>query len=103
MRAGYAVFPISVRNSPSAVAHLINKVGVSHVFVGREQTMIDLKDKALKLLREENPGQSVPTISPIPIFEDLYTQSKSNDENDEVPFEKKNLEDIALYFHSSGT
>ena len=103
LRAGYTVFPISVRNSPAAVAHLISKVNVSHVFVGREQAIVDLSDKALKLLSEENTSQSVPTVSPILTFEDLYTPSKSDDDNDAVPFEKKNMEDIAIYLHSSGS
>lgn len=71
------------------------------MFLGRDQAMMDLKDKALKLLKEENPGQCGPTFSPIPIFEDLYTESMGQDEDD-VPLEKKSLDDVAIYLHSSG-
>ncbi|KAH9841045.1 uncharacterized protein C8Q71DRAFT_742955, partial [Rhodofomes roseus] len=50
MRANHVAFPISPRNSPLAVARLINKAGVSHVLVGREQAMQDLVNEALAIL-----------------------------------------------------
>ncbi|KAF9556258.1 acetyl-CoA synthetase-like protein [Agrocybe pediades] len=100
MRAGYTAFPISPRNSPMAVAHLINKVGVKHIFLGREQAMADLKDKAFEQLQ---PGQEVPSFGPIPVFEDFYRPSSDHCGGDDLIFEKKSLDDIAMYMHSSGS
>ncbi|KAF9544259.1 acetyl-CoA synthetase-like protein [Agrocybe pediades] len=99
MRGGYTAFTISARNSPSAVAHLIKKVGVKHLFVGRDQAMLDLKTKAFEELDSE-----LPTFSPIPTFEDLYTPAQEHSTTlDELTFEKKDLNDIAIYMHSSGS
>ncbi|KAF9553324.1 acetyl-CoA synthetase-like protein [Agrocybe pediades] len=105
MRAGYTAFPISTRNSSAAVAHLINKAGVEHVFLGREQAMIDLKDQVLEELNSQNPAHPLPAFSPIPVFDDLYSSYSAMYDSDgsDLPFEKKDLDDIAMYIHSSGT
>ncbi|KAH7906260.1 hypothetical protein BJ138DRAFT_1016524, partial [Hygrophoropsis aurantiaca] len=72
MRTNYIVFPISPRNSAAAVAHLINKVGVRHILVGREQAMLDLSKNSLDILRTQYPSQAVPELSTMPLFEDLF-------------------------------
>ncbi|KAF4618223.1 hypothetical protein D9613_011591 [Agrocybe pediades] len=81
MRAGYTAFPISPRNSPMAA-------------------LADLKDKAFEQLQL---GQEVPSFGPIPVFEDLYTPSSDHCDGDDLPFEKKSLDDVAMYMHSSGS
>lgn len=100
LRAGYIAFPISPRNSPAAVAHLLHQVGVSHVFVGHEQSMIDLANESLQLLSSQYPQASQPKFSPVPLFEDLYLESENDP--DDIPFEKRGLNDIVIYMHSSG-
>lgn len=100
MRAGYIAFPISPRNSPAAVAHLMSKVGVKHAFIGREQTMIDLGNKALTILRVQYLTIPEPELFPIPLFEDLFVDSSID--TDDIPYEKRGLDDIVVYLHSSG-
>lgn len=100
MRAGYIAFPISPRNSPSAVAHLISKVHVKHVFTGRDQSMINLGREALGMLEIQQPNFSKPKLSPIPLFEDLFLDSQTDP--DDIPYEKKGPDEIVIYLHSSG-
>ncbi|KAF8878687.1 hypothetical protein CPB84DRAFT_1793984, partial [Gymnopilus junonius] len=101
MRAGYVAFPISPRNSPAAVAHLINKVSVKHVFVGREQAMIDLGKEALAILKAQHPGIPELEFSPAPVFEELYVDNLND--FDDFPYEKRGPDDIVVYLHSSGS
>ncbi|PPR02158.1 hypothetical protein CVT26_012119 [Gymnopilus dilepis] len=101
MRAGYIVFPISPRNSAAAVAHLISKVATKHVFVGREQAMVDLSQDALKILRAQHSNFSEPEFTPIPLFEDLFLNSL--DDPDDIPFERGEPDNTIIYLHSSGS
>ncbi|KAF8890513.1 hypothetical protein CPB84DRAFT_1849102 [Gymnopilus junonius] len=101
LRAGYTVFPISPRNSPAAVAHLLHKVGVGHLLVGHEQSIIDLANGSLELLSSEYPDIPKPKRTSVPLFEDLYLES--NNDADDIPFEKRGLNDITVYMHSSGS
>ena len=100
LRAGYIAFPISPRNSPEAVAHLVNAASVKHIFVGREKALSDLNAASLKVLESLYSNTSRPTFSPAPVFEELFVK-KSHD-FDEIPFEKKSLGDVVMYMHSSG-
>jgi len=104
MRAGYTAFPISPRNSPAAVAHLISKVGVKHIFLGRDQAMADLGKKAVEILSIQHPSLSKPRFSGLPLFEDLYLgDSKGNlQDQDDIPYENKGPDQVAIYLHSSG-
>ena len=65
MRANYTVFPISIRNSPAAVAHLLNQVGVDHVLVGPERVSQDLANEAIRLYKAQNPSARELNFSPI--------------------------------------
>lgn len=103
MRANYAAFPISPRNSPAAVAHLINKVGAKHVLVGREQSMHDLADSTLEILRTQYFSCPAPELSPLPLFEELYLPpSEVSVTKDDVPYEYKGPDAVIEYLHSSG-
>jgi acyl-CoA synthetase (AMP-forming)/AMP-acid ligase II len=100
IRAGHIAFPISPRNSPQAVAHLLSKTGVAHVFVGTESALKDLAAASLKIA-ENNGSKTLPTLSAVPAFEELFT------ENVAMPIEllpayKPDWDDMALYMHSSG-
>jgi len=100
MRAGYTLFPISPRNSPAAVAHLINKVNAKCVFVGRDAGPTDLAEQAMKAWDKQNPDIAKPILAPMPLFEELFLDS--GNDPDDIPYEKPRQDDILFYVHSSG-
>lgn len=103
MRAGYAAFPISTRNSPAAVAHLLKKAGVAHVLVGHESALQALISDALALI-EDDEERPKPTISVMLANEDVY-RNEEEDQEDFVPLEPRTYhpDDPAFLFHSSGS
>ncbi|KAH7907693.1 hypothetical protein BJ138DRAFT_455649 [Hygrophoropsis aurantiaca] len=104
MRANYIVFPISPRNSAAAVAHLISKVGVQHILVGREPATLDLSKNSLDILRTQYPLDVVPELSTMPLFEDLFPPGLANPTSDEdLPFEYKGPDATVIILHSSGS
>ena len=101
MRAGATAFPISTRNSPTALAHLVRTTGLHVVFVSEDSAMRRLVEEAqIELARVGFECK----VLPIPAFEELYgigpvdvstlEESLPNIEND--------VEKIALILHSSG-
>ncbi|KAF9556254.1 acetyl-CoA synthetase-like protein [Agrocybe pediades] len=102
LRAGYVAFAISPRNSASAVAHLIDKVDVKCILVGRDPAPTKLADDALEIMATQYPGKDKPALSPMPIFEDLYLDT-TPDNTDDIPFERRDPEETILYIHSSGS
>ncbi|KAF9556700.1 acetyl-CoA synthetase-like protein [Agrocybe pediades] len=102
MRAGHTVFPISTKNSAPAVAHLINKAQVGHIFLGSDAAISELGAKALQILKAEYPTVPVPSFSPMPIYDDLYTASDSHEDNISPP-ENKGPNHVAIYLHTSGS
>jgi len=100
LRAGLAVFPVSPRNSPEAVAHLLKNTGANHLLVGREPMLQKLATASLELLRADgHPG--IP-LSNMPNFEDLYPHDDSDNEFKHYPVVKFHLDAPSLIFHSSG-
>ena len=99
IRAGHVVFPISPRNSPQAVAHLLQKTGAAHVFIGVEPALQELADSAMKIVSVAG-SVTTPTTSPMPTFEDLYV----GDGADFKPLAhyRPGWDDDALIMHSSG-
>ena len=98
MRSGCGVFPISVRNSPAAVAHLLTKMSVAHLLIGPEPQYQELAASALKLMN--NSGTPIPETSTMLMFTDIF---KDEDEPWEpLPEVKLNWDDVALVQHSSG-
>lgn len=98
MRAKCAVFPISVRNSAPAVAHLLTKTNVAHLLVGPEGPYQQLAADALKILKEARTA--VPDVSTMLAFDDIMS-------GDDQPFEplpalKVTWDDPVLVQHSSG-
>ncbi len=104
LRANYVFFPISPRNSPVAVAHLLHKVGVQHVLVGRDASMQDLANAALEILKSQYPSDTSPEQSPIPAFEDYFQSQweKNSDAELDLPLPPTDPDSPALYLHSSG-
>lgn len=96
-RTGYPLFPISPRNSAAAIAHLLKKAEVDHVLLGREPAMQDVYAEAVKILKAS--GDTIPSDSPMPLFEDLYTVERCDLL---PPMETYNFKDTSLILHSSG-
>ena len=99
MRIGLAAFPISTRNSPAAIAHLLTKTRAPYLLVGPEPAYQELVAHALKLLEETKTP--IPRIASMPVFEDLYAPQPH------VPFEPLpalsfSMDDPVLIMHSSG-
>lgn len=100
LRAGFAVFPISTRNSSEAIAHLLKKTGASHLLVGGEPMLEKLAATSLELLRAD--GHPEIPFSHMPHFEDLYPHDDSDNEFQHYPEVKFDLHAPSLILHSSG-
>ncbi|KAF9649184.1 acetyl-CoA synthetase-like protein [Thelephora ganbajun] len=99
IRAENAAFPVSLRNSASAVAHLIGKTGSKYLIVTPD--FMPLTDAAIAILREK--GSEVPAIQLMPAFKDLFPDDDSED-FEYLPEPKlKGLDDPVLILHSSGS
>ncbi|THV08178.1 acetyl-CoA synthetase-like protein [Dendrothele bispora CBS 962.96] len=115
IRANCVPFPIYPKNSPQAVAHLIQKVGVTHVLLGYDQNMQHLMERAVEFLEEDfgYTKEKIPGTSMIPVFEDLYLskargassegQERVNKIREEIPLKALGPKDIQFYLHSSGS
>ncbi|KAK0492011.1 NRPS-like enzyme [Armillaria luteobubalina] len=88
IRAGYTAFPISTRNSPVAVAHLLERTGCKSLLVSADPAMQDIA-------RTQDGIKTVP----MPTFEDLYLKNDS----EPLPHVRPDLEQLALIVHSSGS
>lgn len=98
MRAGFAVFPISPRNSPAAVAHLLRKTSPAHLLVGPEPSLKELVAASYKIFKED--GAEPPRFSEMPFFDAIYEKGLAPFEP--LPPVKRGLDDIVLIMHSSG-
>jgi len=98
IRAEGVAFPISPKNSASAVAHLIDKTGTKHIIVTPD--LEPLTDAAIAIMKER--GLKVPVVQPMPAFNDLFPDDDSED-FEYLPAPKfKGLEDPVCLLHSSG-
>ncbi|KAI0769291.1 acetyl-CoA synthetase-like protein [Trametes elegans] len=98
MYLGYTPFPISVRNSAVAVAHLVRRTSARTLFVSRDVAMQRAAHEAQELLANE--GYDVELL-PLPGFRDLYNDSE---EGLEVKMGPNLHEDTpCLILHSSGS
>lgn len=95
MCAGYQAFPISPRNSPVAVAHLLASTRSKHVFVSSDPAMQKLADAASK-----TEGASTFEVLPMPAFEQLF--SNNTDNGRFLSTERLDLNRPAIILHSSG-
>lgn len=96
MRAGYQVFPISPRNSPQAVTHLLSKTNVQLLFA----TKGPMENLAAGAFEGLDSAQRQTKLVPMPQFEDLYPTTEEKFEP--LPPYKAGLEDYCLILHSSG-
>lgn len=102
MRAGYVPFPISTRNSPAAVAHLLEKTDAKHLIIGVDSAMQSLAAESLETLKSQNPSGRVPTTSQMPVFSELYGEQLAPVKVEDVPYEQPSLQMPAFFLHSSG-
>ncbi|KAJ7842962.1 hypothetical protein B0H14DRAFT_2779739 [Mycena olivaceomarginata] len=103
MRANYVVFPISPRNSPAAVAHLVDKAKVKYVLIGHEPAMLELMTAALNILSTQYPLTTPPDVSYTPLFEELFLHNAPTISPNSIPYEYKGPDAIACIMHSSGS
>lgn len=104
MRANYIVFPISPRNSVSAVAHLISTANVQHVLLGHEQNLLDLWTAVRKILQSRDSSTPVPGFSSMPLFEDLFlSHPECATSSKDLTYESKGPDATVLILHSSGS
>ncbi|KAH7912698.1 hypothetical protein BJ138DRAFT_1083028 [Hygrophoropsis aurantiaca] len=104
MRANHIAFLISPRNSPTAVAHLLEKVGVDHILVGGEQVVQDLANDALDILRNQYSSARIPELSAMFVFEELFLeQAQALGTQDMFPYTNRGPDATVLILHSSGS
>ncbi len=91
------MFPISPRNSPAAIVHLLEKTGADYLLVGREDAHQTLASSSLELLKTAKPK-----TFPMFTFGDIY---KDEDGADEVVIHRQRpaMEATAVILHSSGS
>lgn len=101
MRLNLTPFPLSVRNSPVAVAHLIKKAQLLQVFVSPDPAMQRLIAEARDILRE-NDGIEVEVLEMVQ-FKDIEDSEETRvNEVEEIKFPKVDLDSTAVILHSSG-
>ncbi|KAF8311061.1 acetyl-CoA synthetase-like protein [Clavulina sp. PMI_390] len=101
MRAGYVPFPLSPRNSPSAIAHLLKQAKVTHLFVSEDPSMQGLSKGSLKVLLGQG-GQEVERL-PMPFYFDVAGPAAPGEEESIVPVAHAELDSPGLILHSSGS
>jgi acyl-CoA synthetase (AMP-forming)/AMP-acid ligase II len=101
LRAGYTVFPISPRNNPQAIAHLLKLTGAARLFVGRDDILQDLASAAINLLQTTEESYAV-AIYDIPVFEDLFRSDSGEPPFMPFPPRRFDMNAPAVILHSSG-
>ena len=99
MRANCVLFPISPRNSPAAVAHLLAETNVQHLLVGPEPVMQKLADSAFDVLTDQ--GRFLPSTSAMPAFVDVI-QDADDSVFEFLPKYQFRMDETYNFYHSSG-
>ncbi|KAI0030733.1 acetyl-CoA synthetase-like protein [Vararia minispora EC-137] len=102
MQTGCTPFPVSTRNSVTAVAHLFRMMDVHQAFVSEDPAMQALSKQATDMLAKENYRLE---LLPIPRFDDLYDDSSNSflPTLNDVRILPYSANSVAVIFHSSGT
>ncbi|KAJ7452161.1 hypothetical protein B0H11DRAFT_1742224 [Mycena galericulata] len=98
LRAGFQAFPVSLRNSDVAIAHLLQSTDCGHVFVSADTAMQKLV--AAVAAKTAALGREI-KILPMPTFEDLFTSPGLPEPL--PPMQKVDLDAPAVILHSSGS
>ncbi|PAV14618.1 acetyl- synthetase [Pyrrhoderma noxium] len=101
LRAGHIAFPISPRNSPEAIAHLLLSVSATHILVSSDPTIQSQYESTENLLR----GKLEPKKIGMPTHGDFFVEYDSDSESlfEPVPLAKIDVNSIACIYHTSGT
>lgn len=94
---GYTPFPISVRNSAVAVAHLVRKMDVRDLVVSSDASMQRIAHEAQERLAQE--GYSEINLLPMPHFQDFFN---GREEGLDVKMAPQDADKPGLILHSSG-
>ncbi|EMD35545.1 hypothetical protein CERSUDRAFT_106870 [Gelatoporia subvermispora B] len=97
MYSGLTPFPLSTRNSPAAVVHLVRSTGIHLLVVSSDPAMQRLAQQVKDILSAE--GYTL-EHAPMPKFDELYNDS---DEGLDAQKGKLGSDDIMLILHSSGS
>ncbi|KAI0651021.1 acetyl-CoA synthetase-like protein [Trametes meyenii] len=97
MYLGYTPFPISVRNSAAAVAHLVRRTSVHVLFVSPDGGMQRIANEAKEILETE--GYEI-NLVPLPKFDDFYD---GHDESVSIEMGPVREDKPAIILHSSGS
>lgn len=98
MRAGGVAFPVSPRNSPAAVAHLLTKTNSHDVFVSPDRAMQDLMAAAKLLV----PVTFDLLVHVAPTYDDLFPSGGGISERVVFTPPKRAQHEQAAIYHSSG-
>lgn len=101
MSLGLTPFPLSIRNSPIAIAHLVKKTDTMQVFVSPDPAMQRLCHDAVEILRQD--GIEIEVL-PMIQFDDIEDGTPQAEELDRLQLNpsKAELSDTAIILHSSG-
>ena len=100
IRSGHAIFVISPRNSPVAVAHLLKATHCSILYVSADKGMQGLSAAAVAQAQKEHDWKVA--VEVMPNFEDVYDDGKDNTEFEMLPNIEFSMSAPALLAHSSG-
>ena len=113
IRAGYRAFPISPRNSPAAIVHLLNKTGSHLVLVSDDAPMqalaaatreaLEGAEELLAMDQNERKQHEVKWLA-TPSFHDFYPVEGVDPNFESLPpMARPELSSPALILHSSGS
>lgn len=95
-RTGCTLFPLSPRNSASAIKHLLSATGSKHLFVSPDLANQNLAAEALRM---DTDGIRVKVLH-TPCFEDAFPENDSAFVPE--PATPVSIDDAAIVYHSSG-
>ncbi|KAJ8517244.1 hypothetical protein ONZ45_g5545 [Pleurotus djamor] len=108
MRAGICTAIISPHNSTDAVAHLLNEVAATHVFISEEDAVQTLASGTLEIIQDEHSGlhNSAPfTVAKMPTPDQIFISSPGLKLSSlgTTPRWLVDRESPVVYTHSSGS
>lgn len=97
LRAGYVAFPISPRNSPLAIAHLLTSVSATHILVSSDPSIQSQYNDTFGLLQNGLELQKIEMPTHETLFKGYELEFRP------VPMAKLDINSIACIYHTSGT
>ena len=99
VRAGFTVFPVSHRNSPEAVAHLLTRTKAQALLTTQDHGIQQVVEKALNDMRGDKVP--VPTVHNMPTFGTLFPSDRAA-VTPYIPAKAWAIDEIQFIIHSSG-